>query len=90
MSARLEEDARFHDFVMFQAQNAGLFLGQLPNPTTGKKSLNLRAAESVMNCLEMLAIKTNGNLTAKEGELLNLALKNLRPLFDAAQSKEDS
>ena len=28
-------DPRFHDFVLLQAQNAGLFLGQIPNPATG-------------------------------------------------------
>ena len=57
-----EPDPRFNEFVILQAQNAGLFLGQIPNPQTGKKSLNLRAAKSVIDSLEMLASKTQGNL----------------------------
>lgn len=76
-----EADARFNEFVILQAQNAGLFLGQLPNPLTGEKQVNLRAARSVIDSLEMLAAKTAGNLTPAEEKLLATALQNLRPLY---------
>lgn len=79
-----EADSRFSDFIIFQAQNAGLFLGQIPNPHTGQKQVNLRAATSVMDSLEMLASKTRGNLTDSESKLLNTALENLRPLYQIA------
>lgn len=75
-------DPRFNDFILLQAQNAGLFLGQLPNPATGKTSVNLKAARSVIDSLEMLDAKTEGNLTAEESKLLGAALANLRPLYD--------
>ena len=75
-------DPRFNDFILLQAQNAGLFLGQLPNPTTGQRSVNLQAARSVMDSLEMLEVKTEGNLTAEETKLLGAALANLRPLYE--------
>lgn len=81
-------DARFNEFVILQAQNAGLFLGQIPNPATGERSVNLRAAGSVIDSLEMLASKTKGNLTVSEAKLLDTALKNLRPLYDSAQTAE--
>lgn len=84
MSAAPEADSRFNEFVILQAQNAGLFLGQIPNPHSGEKQLNLRAAKSVIDSLEMLAFKTLGNLTASEEKLLATALDNLRPLFQAA------
>jgi len=77
-------DPRFNEFVILQAQNAGLFLGQIPNPHSGQKQINLRAAKSVIDSLEMLASKTYGNLTLSEEKLLLTALDNLRPLFDAA------
>lgn len=80
-----EADPRFNEFILLQAQNAGLFLGQIPNPQTGKKSLNLRAAKSVIDSLEMLANKTTGNLTQTEEKLLHTALKNLLPLYLSAQ-----
>ena len=75
-------DPRFNEFVILQAQNAGLFLGQIPHPVTGEKTINLRAAKSVLDSLEMLAAKTAGNLTEIEEKLLTTALANLRPLYE--------
>ena len=68
------------------AQNAGLFLGQIPHPHSGEKQVNLRAAKSVIDCLEMLAPKTQGNLTPQEAKLLRVAIDNLRPLYEKAKS----
>jgi hypothetical protein len=83
-----ESDPRFHEFVILQAQNAGLFLGQIPNPHSGEKSVNLRAAKSVIDSLEMLASKTRGNLADSESKLLATALQNLKPLYQSALAKE--
>ncbi len=76
-----KSDNRFNEFVYLQAQNAGFFLGQLPNPTTGETQINMKAAESVLDSLEMLAVKTRGNLTAEEASLLEKALLNIRALY---------
>ncbi len=84
MSASTEADPRFSEFIILQAQNAGLFLGQIPHPHTGEPEINLRAAKSVIDCLEMLVQKTLGNLTAQESKLLTMAITNLRPLYDQA------
>ena len=81
-----ESDPRFNEFVILQAQNAGLFLGKIPNPRSGDCEVNLRAAKSVLDSLEMLASKTRGNLTASEEKLLQTALANLKPLYQAACS----
>ena len=85
-----EADPRFNEFIILQAQNAGLFLGQIPNPHSGDKQINLRAAQSVIDSLEMLASKTRGNLTPSEQKLLTTALDNLLPLFQAAHASTDS
>ena len=79
-------DPRFDSFILLQAQNAGLFLGQIPHPATGTKAVNLKAAQSVVDSLEMLAAKTTGNLTPTEQKLLDTALANLRPLLDTARA----
>ncbi len=84
-----EADPRFHEFVLLQAQNAGLFLAQIPNPTSGKKELNLRAAKSVIDSLGMLKVKTAGNLTETEEKLLEMALKNLLPLYKTALNESE-
>lgn len=81
-------DRRFMDFVLFQAQNAGLFLGKIPNPATGQTSVNLRAAQSVLESLEMLREKTRGNLVKEERDFLDKALANIVALLTAAQNGE--
>lgn len=78
----LSPDPRFAAFVYFQAQNGGLFLGKIPNPSTGETSINIRAAKSVVDSLEMLSDKTTGNLNSAEEKLLKLAVENLRKLLD--------
>ncbi len=83
-----EADLRFNEFIILQAQNAGLFLGQIPNPHSGEKQINIRAAKSVIDSLEMLASKTRGNLTLSEAKLLHTALENLRPLYHAARNND--
>lgn len=75
-------DPRFASFVYFQAQNGGLFLGRIPNPANGETSVNIRAARSVVDSLEMLRDKTTGNLNQAEQNLLKLAVENLRKLYD--------
>lgn len=85
-----EADPRFSEFVILQAQNAGLFLGQIPNPATGAKAVNLRAAKSVIDSLEMLASKTRRNLTASETKLLDTAIDNLKPLYQSALAAEQA
>ena len=84
MSVRAEADPRFSEFILLQAQNAGLFLGQIPHPVSGRKQINLRAAQSVIDCLEMLVPKTRGNLTPEEAKLLDTAITHLRPLYATA------
>jgi len=82
-------DPRFAAFVYFQAQNGGLFLGKIPNPATGEPSINIRAARSVVDSLEMLSEKTKGNLNSAEDKLLSLAVENLRKLFDEVSASHE-
>ena len=81
-------DKRFMDFVLFQAQNAGLFLGKIPNPATGQTSINVRAAQSVLDSLEMLQEKTKGNLVDEEKAFLDKAVTNIETLLEAAENGE--
>ncbi len=80
-------DKRFMDFVLFQAQNAGLFLGKIPNPATGETTINIRAAQSVLDSLEMLQIKTKGNLIEEEKAFLDKAVSNIETLLEKAESE---
>ena len=84
----MKNDQRFADFVILQAQNAGMFLGQVPNPTNGKLEIHLKAARSVLDSLEMLELKTTGNRTPEEDKLLQTALLNLRNLYSGIEARE--
>ena len=76
-----EMTQRFIEFVMMHAQNAALFLGQIPNPKTGEAEINLDLARMFIDQLEMIQEKTRGNLTNEETTVLRNALSNLQMAF---------
>jgi hypothetical protein len=76
-----EMTQRFIEFVMMHAQNAALFLGQIPNPRTGEAEINLDLARMFIDQLEMIQEKTRSNLTNEETTVLRNALSNLQMAF---------
>jgi len=76
-----ELSQRFIEFVMMHAQNAALFLGQIPNPKTGEGEVNLELAKMFIDQLEMVQEKTRGNLTNDESTVLRNALSNLQMAY---------
>ncbi|HEY2711308.1 MAG TPA: DUF1844 domain-containing protein [Chthoniobacterales bacterium] len=76
-----EMTQRFIEFVMMQAQNAALFLGQIPNPQSGKAEVNLEVARMFIDQLVMIQEKTRGNLTNDEKTVLANALSGLQMAF---------
>ena len=83
-----EMSQRFIEFVMMQAQNAALFLGQIPNPQTGQGEVNLELAKMFIDQLGMIQEKTRGNLTSEEAAVLKNTLSNLQMAFvEVSQEK---
>src|SRR5437867_3899263 len=76
-----ELSQRFIEFVMMHAQNAALFLGQIPNPKTGEGEVNLELAKMFIDQLAMIQEKTRGNLTSEEATVLRNALSNLQMVY---------
>ena len=76
-----ELSQRFIEFVMMQAQNAALFLGQIPNPQTGQGEVNLELAKMFIDQLGMIQEKTRGNLTNEETAVLRNTVSNLQMAF---------
>src|ERR671922_1138489 len=72
---------RFIEFVLMHAQNAALFLGQIPNPKTGEPEVNLELARMFIDQLAMIQEKTRGNLTNEETTILRNALSNLQMAY---------
>jgi len=76
-----ELSQRFVEFVMMHAQNAALFLGQIPNPKTGEGEVNLELAKMFIDQLAMIQEKTRGNLTSEEATVLRNTLSNLQMVY---------
>src|SRR5437660_11967938 len=76
-----EMTQRFIEFVVMHAQNAALFLGQIPNPKTGEPEVNLDLARMFIDQLAMIQEKTRGNLTSEETKVLSNALSNLQMAY---------
>lgn len=75
---------RFVQFVLLQSRQAGMFLGLHANPQTGRADVNLDAARLFIDNLDMLKVKTEGNLSAQETEILDKVLADLHAAYDAA------
>jgi hypothetical protein len=76
-----ELSQRFIEFVIMHAQNAALFLGQIPNPKSGEPEVNLDLARMFIDQLAMIQEKTRGNLTNEEAKVLSNALSNLQMAY---------
>jgi hypothetical protein len=82
---------RFVEFVMMHAQNAALFLGQIPNPQTGEGEVNLELARMFIDQLAMIQEKTRGNLSNEESAVLRNTISNLQMAFvEVSQSGRDA
>ena len=68
----------FSTFILSLNASALIHLGEIPDPSSKERSLNLPAAKHTIDILEILKDKTKGNLTGEEEKLLDDVLFNLR------------
>jgi hypothetical protein len=71
---------RFVQFVMMQAQNILFVLGKIASPE-GRMPPNLEAGKMLIDQLEMIKIKTEGNISAQEARILDQALSEVQLAF---------
>ena len=76
-----EMTRRFIEFVLMQAQQIALMLGQIPGPDGKPMEPNLPVARIFIDQLEMIREKTRGNLTTEESDVLNKVLADLQLAF---------
>ncbi len=77
----MSSELTFSDFVLKQATNVGIFLGQRENPLTGEKNVNLKAAQGGLDVLLLLQSKTMGNLDPQEKALLEDTITTIETLY---------
>ena len=76
-----EMQSRFIEFVLMQTQNILFLLGKIPTPDGKPGKVNLEFARVLVDQLEMIENKTQGNLSTEEMEVLKNALANVRLAF---------
>src|SRR3954469_25789952 len=79
--------ALFAHMVMQQTNMAMMLLGKMPHPETGQTFHDIDSARLFIDQLEMLEVKTKGNLSKQEEGLLRQSLMNLRLAFVEAVDK---
>ena len=77
-----EPSLSFTAFVLSLASTAAIHFGDLADPVSGETAeINLDGAAQMIEILSLLEVKTRGNLTAEEREILNQVLYELRLRF---------
>ena len=82
--------ALFANMVAQQTNMALMFLGRVPHPQSGQPVRDLNAAQMFIDQLEMLEVKTKGNLDKHEAGFLKQSLTALRMAFVEAAEHETS
>ncbi len=75
-------EAMFSNLVIQQTRTALFTLGQIPDPNSGQRILDLDTAQMLIATLETLKEKTKGNLSPKEDELITHSIDQLHDIFE--------
>jgi hypothetical protein len=78
----------FMQLVLQNQQLAMMSMGKLKNPVTDKIDRNLEFAKMSIDTLDMIAVKTKGNLSEYEDKFLNEVIKDLKLNYVDEVNKE--
>ena len=82
--------ALFANMIIQQTNMALMLLSKVPHPETGETTEDLEAARLFIDQLEMLEVKTKGNLETREEKLLKQSLTALRMAFVETVNRQTS
>lgn len=68
----------FSNFILSLNTSALIHLGDLPDPQTRERIYDIQSAKQTVDILELLKIKTEGNLDSEESKLLDDVIYDLR------------
>ncbi len=81
------------DFISYLAnlvETGRLYLDGIPNPETEEVVINLPLVKHIIDTIEMLEVKTQGNLTAPEANFLSNTLYELRMGYIRVVSSQEA
>ncbi|MDC3251416.1 MAG: DUF1844 domain-containing protein [Planctomycetia bacterium] len=87
--APIESDPRFPGLVQQIAYPALMALGQIPDPRTGERMLDLNLARDTIDLLGALDAKTEGNLSKEEDEMIKNLLRDLHVAYTQVAAAEN-
>lgn len=76
----------FSSFIMSLTSSVLVHFGDIPDPNTGEKRMDLELAKHGIDTIGMLKEKTKGNLTHEEQQLIDNILTELRLRYVKAVS----
>jgi len=77
----------FPSYILSYYTQGLVLMGEVPNPYTNKKEEDLEAARHTVDILSMLQVKTKGNLSREEDQLLDSVLYELRMKYMARTNR---
>lgn len=80
-SADTVPEIDFATYVVMLANSVMMLLGQVPDPATQQRHLDLPQAKHTIDILLMLREKTQGNLTSEEAQLLEDVMPQLQMAY---------
>ncbi|MCS7281079.1 MAG: DUF1844 domain-containing protein [Desulfobacterota bacterium] len=83
----MKEAWTFSTFILSLSSSALVSLGELPDPLTSEKRIDLDRARQTIALIEILKEKTKGNLTEEEERLIENTLCDLKLKYVDVVSK---
>lgn len=78
----------FNLFISSLGMQALMALGEIENPMSGQKETQLPQGKYLIDTLEMLQVKTKGNLEAAEANMIETMLYELRMKYVALSNEK--
>ncbi len=82
-----KDSLAFKQLIGFLAQNAEMVLRGFPDPRTGRAMLDIESLRQIIDMIEGLKEKSEGNRTAEESEILTQLLGDLKYTFVQVQAQ---
>ena len=80
----------FIGYLTNLVETGRLYLAGIPNPETEEVVINLPLVKHIIDTIEMLEVKTKGNLTAPEANFLSNTLYELRMGYIRVVSSQEA
>ena len=82
-------EANFLNYIKSIVMQSMIFLGVAPSPITHRIERNLKQAKLLLDTLVMIRVKTKGNLTPQEMEVLDNAVNELKKKYEEIIEEKD-